>query len=227
MSQLRNRLLALTCAAAVALSTAGVTNAEAVTAPSRSVAHPGLDRLLVQGAFQDRAIVTFCSRPDAGQVNALRDLGLAVQPMKRLPLALVAGPQAALAAAVTSGIARDVYPDEKLTYLDTPSSNVMSSSLGAAESLRKKGFTGKGVTVGVVNSAATAPTRPRRPHHAQRHAGQRRVRQPGAQRVQHARRPDRPGAVQQHRPRQRPRHPRRRHHRRRRHHQPRPPRCRS
>ncbi len=150
MSQLRNRLLALTCAAAVVLSTTGATNAEAV-APTNAF-HPGLQRLAAQGTPNGRAIVTFAARPSAAQVSALRNLGLTVQPMKRLPLALVAGPTPAITAAVTSGVAQDVYPDEELSYHDTASSNVMSSSIGAAEELRADGFTGKGVTVGVVDS---------------------------------------------------------------------------
>jgi serine protease AprX len=101
-----------------------------------------------------RGIATFSAKPTADQVDALRDLGLTVQPMKSLPLVLVAGPAGALARA--TGIAQDVYPDEQLQYLDTASTNVMSSSTSAARGLRAKGFTGKGVTVGVIDSGCDA-----------------------------------------------------------------------
>ena len=66
------------------------------------------------------------------------------------------------------------------------------------------------------------PPRPRRPRRPQREARRRRVRQPPPPDVPAgASCPDRPAAVQQHRPRLRPRHARRRHHRRRRHDEPR------
>src|SRR6185436_16126329 len=93
--------------------------------------------LLGAGPVQ-RGIATFAGRPTAAQVGALRDLGLTVQPMKSLPLVLVAGPAGALHAAVTHGVAQDVYPDETLEYLDTASSNVMSSSTTAARGLRAR-----------------------------------------------------------------------------------------
>ena len=103
-----------------------------------------------------KGVATFAGAPDAADIAALRDLGLTVQPLEALPMALVAGPAEALRAAVTEGPARRVYPDERLTYLDTASSNVMSSSPRAAAALRAKGFTGKGVTVGVVDSGCDA-----------------------------------------------------------------------
>ncbi len=156
MSHLRTRLLALTCAAAAVLSTAGVTTADAAapapTAAQLAGSHPGLARLLADGTPTGRAIVTFAAVPTAAQIDSLRGLGLVVQPMNRLPLALVDGTAAQLAATVTSGIGRDVYPDEQLEYLDTASSDAMSSSPRAARALRSQGFTGKGVTVGIVDS---------------------------------------------------------------------------
>lgn len=103
-----------------------------------------------------KGIATFDEAPGATEIDALRDLGLTVQPLEALPMALVAGPAEALRAAVTRGPAATVYPDEQLTYLDTASSDVMSSSPAAAAALRAKGFTGKGVTVGVVDSGCDA-----------------------------------------------------------------------
>lgn len=158
MSHLRSRMVALTCAAALAFPLAGATDATATGATSATTLsalranHAGLDRLLATGAFHDRAVVTFADVPTSSQVRALRGLGLTVQPMRRLPLALVAGTVPQLVKTVTSGIALDVYPDEQLDYLDTASSDVMSSSTSAARALRAKGLTGKGVTVGVVDS---------------------------------------------------------------------------
>ena len=150
MSPLRTRLAAVTCAAAVVLASGQVSgSAQAeTTVPSRT----GLDRLLAADTDHARAIATFDSVPTATEVAALRNLGLVVQPMQELPLALVEGPVAALTRAVSTGAAEDVYPDEKLEYLDTESSNTVSSSAGAAQRLRSLGFTGKGVTVGVVDS---------------------------------------------------------------------------
>src|SRR5687767_14129537 len=157
MRSIRTRLLALTCcvsAATAGVSTvAGTPAAGAPSIPSTSAAAPaatsapGLSRLVAAGPGIRRAIVTFDKVPTAAQVSALRALGLAVKPMKALPLALVAGPAATLARAARIG--KDVYPDETLTYLDTASTNALSSSSAAAQRLRDRGLTGKGVTVGV------------------------------------------------------------------------------
>ncbi len=155
MSPLRTRLAALTCAAAVVLATGPVTTGSA-QAETPTPHRTGLDRLLATDAASARGIATFGAVPTADQVAALRDLGLAVQPMERLPLAIVDGSLADLTTAVSTGLARDVYPDERLAYHDTASSNVTSSSIGAAKELRAKGFTGKGVTVGVVDSGCDA-----------------------------------------------------------------------
>jgi serine protease AprX len=156
MSHLRIRRLALTCAAAAALSATGATSAGAAapapTATQLAASHPGLGRLLADGTPTGRAIVTFGSVPTAAEVASLEGLGLTVQPMTRLPLALVAGTPGQLAATVTTGIGRDVYPDERLDYLDTDSSDAMSSSASAAQALRTRGLTGRGVTVGIVDS---------------------------------------------------------------------------
>ena len=70
--------------------------------------------------------------------------------MKALPLALVAGPAASWSAA--AGVGNDVYPDERLHYSDTASSDAMSSSAAAARAAARQGLTGKGVTVGIVDS---------------------------------------------------------------------------
>lgn len=162
----RRRLTALIGAGALtstvvvaALAPSGTAAADpAALAPSASVAaqHPGLARLLAAGTLGHEAIVRLEGRPTADDVRALRALGLTVQPMRRLPLALVAGPVSALAATVTEGPALDVYPNEQLQYFDTPSSDATSSSAKAARELRARGLTGKGVTVGVIDSGCDA-----------------------------------------------------------------------
>jgi len=114
---------------------------------------PGLARLLAvyDGDTPTRGIATFETVPTAAQVSALQSLNLAAQPMSRLPLALVYGSAAAMASAVSAGIAVDIYPDEPIQLFDTASSD----TIGAA-ALRHAGLTGRGVTVGVVDSGCDA-----------------------------------------------------------------------
>lgn len=114
---------------------------------------PGLTRILTSHSGDQviRGIATFAAVPGAADVANLRQLGLSVQPMKHVPLAVVVGPVAAMQATVTGGYAQDVYLDERVELFDTRSSDV----LGAA-SLRTAGLTGKGVTVAVVDSGCDA-----------------------------------------------------------------------
>ncbi|MGH8286183.1 MAG: S8 family serine peptidase, partial [Steroidobacteraceae bacterium] len=114
---------------------------------------PGLARLLAayDGVALTRGIATFDAIPTATQVAALQGLGLAVQPMRRVPLALLYGTAAAMQNAVAAGFATDVYPDEPIELFDTASSDAM----GAAAP-RAAGLTGKGVTVGIVDSGCDA-----------------------------------------------------------------------
>jgi serine protease AprX len=154
MPRLRSRsrsALAGLAAAVVALAPTALPAATAATTTSTTSVPTGLARLLADGTPSGRAIATFDARPTSTQVAALNRLGLKVQPMHRLPLALVAGPESAMRSAVTTGVVDDVYPDERITLLDTRSSDAM----GAA-AMRAKGLTGKGVTVGVVDSGCDA-----------------------------------------------------------------------
>ena len=134
----------------VLLATAGIT---AASPPTSFRPLAGLARILsaFQGADVVRGIATFDDVPTHEQVVALRRLGLTTQPMKRLPLALVQGPVGALRSAVFSGVANDVYADERNELLDTGSSD----SIGGA-ALRAKALTGKGMTVGIVDSGCDA-----------------------------------------------------------------------
>jgi serine protease AprX len=135
---LHRRLNRLLAAALVAVLT---------TSGAAALASPG-----TAGALGDvRAIAMFDTAPTALQANALRSLGLTVQPLEHLPMALVAGPAAALDAIVPAGLARDVYPDERLAYFDQASADAMGAALP-----RAAGLTGRGVTVGVVDSGCDA-----------------------------------------------------------------------
>ena len=113
----------------------------------------GLDQLTA--AYSPLTVVTgiatFDSTPTATGVAALKALGLTVQPMKHLPLALVRGTAQAMEAAVRGGTANDVYPDTPIELFDRASADAMGAAIP-----RANGFTGKGVTVAVVDSGCDA-----------------------------------------------------------------------
>jgi serine protease AprX len=113
----------------------------------------GLDRLDAASAPLTvvRGIATLDAAPTAVDVAALNAHGLTVQPMKHLPLALVRGPVLSMVAAVQGGTANDVYPDTKIELFDKASADAMGSAAP-----RAAGFTGKGVTVAVVDSGCDA-----------------------------------------------------------------------
>ena len=139
MPSSRTRLLTLVSALALALPLTAVAGADGATPPVGTIE-------------QERAIVRFDAVPRPDQVHALQALGLTVQPMEHLPLAIVEGPVAAIAG--ITGAA--VYPDEPIELLDTASSDATSSSPAAARALRRQGLTGTGVTVAVVDSGCDA-----------------------------------------------------------------------
>jgi serine protease AprX len=134
----------------LATASAGIGSARGVTLPSLPT---GLSQLVTtyNAAAVVRGIAEFAAVPTSTEVSALRGLGLVVQPMKHLPLALVAGAVGSMQAAVAAGSAEDVYPDMAIQLLDTASSDAMG---GAAA--RAAGLTGKGVTVAVVDSGCDA-----------------------------------------------------------------------
>lgn len=150
----RTSILATALAGALALSLFAFSARPAEAIDLGGELPPGLSRLLdayPTDATVVHGIATFGAVPGALEVGALQALGLTVQPMKHVPLALVLGPVAALQAAVATGAAADVYPDERIELFDTASSDAM----GAA-SVRAAGLTGSGVTVGVVDSGCDA-----------------------------------------------------------------------
>jgi serine protease AprX len=147
--KLRRLLAAIFGVALAASSAAGV---RASTLDTSAVAKTGLTRLLSeQGTGSVVGIATFGDVPSAARVARLTALGLDVQPMRQLPLAIVRGAATSIEQAVTTGVVDDVYPDERIQLLDTASSDAMG---GAAT--RAAGLTGKGVTVAVVDSGCDA-----------------------------------------------------------------------
>ena len=137
----------------LALALAAASPARAQLDLDPAAPHPGLASLLAahDGAALARGIATFEAPPTALEVGALRGLGLAVQPMRLLGVAVVFGPVAALESAVATGRAADVYPDEPVELFDTASADAMGTALP-----RAAGLTGRGVTVGVVDSGCDA-----------------------------------------------------------------------
>ncbi|MGQ0467643.1 MAG: S8 family peptidase [Sporichthyaceae bacterium] len=126
----------------------------------------GLSRLLATAADPAAAlsgVATFAHAPGPTDLAALSRLGLRVQGLEHLPLALVAGPVEALRRAVGTGVARDVYPNERLRHFEEeeekdteerakPTSILDSGASIGAKGLHAAGVTGKGVGVAVVDS---------------------------------------------------------------------------
>ena len=84
-------------------------------------------------------IATFDGVPTASVGRALRSLGLKVQLMEHLPLALVRGPKAVVASVVGRGLARDLYPNERQQYFDTASSDAMGAAAGTRREAHRPG----------------------------------------------------------------------------------------
>jgi serine protease AprX len=143
-------LLTLGVTLALALAASPIANGRA---RAISTDLPGLSSLLATGDLGAvrRGIASLSGTPTSLQVAGLKSAGLDVQPLHRLPLALVRGSVASMQAAVTGGIAIDVYPDEPIELLDTASSDAMGAAIP-----RAGGLTGKGVTVAVVDSGCDA-----------------------------------------------------------------------
>jgi serine protease AprX len=141
--------------AVAALLAAGVGSAVAqsplpLPLPAIAAGHPGVTGL-ADAAGTTTAIVALDALPTDALTGALEGLGLQVQPMRRLPLAIVRGPAEVIRTAVATGLVADAYADEPIELLDTASSDAM----GAAAT-RAAGLTGAGVTVGVVDSGCDA-----------------------------------------------------------------------
>lgn len=154
-----HRLVVGLLAAVIGSTLSGAVATVAVRRPAPQAASPspaaprGVQALVAATAPGERAfgVATFRSRPSAGEEQGLRALGLEVQRLRHLPLALVAGTTAQLESAVRRGVAADVYPNEKLRYLSAESTTAMR-----ADRVRARGFTGQGVGVAIVDSGVDA-----------------------------------------------------------------------
>jgi serine protease AprX len=145
----RTRALAAALAATFVAGTGSALASPPITAPA-AAGLPGLSQLAGTSGVVT-GIATLDAVPGAAVTSALSGLGLTVQPMRELPLAIVRGPAAAMELAVSTGVANDVYPDEPIQLFDTASADAM----GAATP-RAAGLTGAGVTVAVVDSGCDA-----------------------------------------------------------------------
>src|SRR5688572_13382594 len=134
---------------------AGLALAVLLSVPAHAQTKPGLARL---GAAPGNlygshdGVATFGGvKPGAAQLDALRALGLQVQGLSHLPLALLRGPRAAMVDAVGRGLARDVYPNERLHYFSAASGLAIR-----AQEVHAMGVTGEGVVVAVIDSGIDA-----------------------------------------------------------------------
>lgn len=140
-------LLRLATAAALVL---------ALAFPALSTAQsPGLTRLShapANALGSTDGVATFGgAMPSVAQVEGLRSLGLQVQPMSHLPLALLRGSRAAMFDAVARGLCRDVYPNDRLQFY----SNASNLAIRANE-VHAAGIDGAGVVVAVIDSGIDA-----------------------------------------------------------------------
>jgi len=90
-------------------------------------------------------------QPSPAQLDALRALGLRVQGLDQLPLALLRGPRAAMFDAVSRGLASDVYPNDRLELYSAASDMAIR-----ANEVQAMGINGSGVGVAIVDSGIDA-----------------------------------------------------------------------
>src|SRR5262249_19956294 len=125
--------------------------------------HAGLARLNLTPTRSDGSIdgvATFGgAMPDSARLDALRALGLQVQGLSNLPLALMLEPRTAIKTAVNQHVTDDVYPNDKLVYYSVASNTTMR-----VNEVQALGINGAGVDVAIVDSGidATHPDLARR-----------------------------------------------------------------
>lgn len=105
------------------------------------------------------AIVTYGSMPTSEQVNLLKLLGLETKTFSQLPMVAVKGTKLEINTLLNSNIdALSIYYNKKLDYLLRDSRKLV----GAERVWNDLGYTGKGVTVAVIDSGidATHPDLP-------------------------------------------------------------------
>ena len=126
-----------------------------VAANGSAANNSGLSRLATAPLNVDGSadgVATFGgATPTSAQLDALRALGLRVQGLDQLPLALLRGPRGAMFDAVSRGAASDVYPNEKLRYYSAASDMAIR-----ANEVQALGIDGSGVGVAIVDSGIDA-----------------------------------------------------------------------
>src|SRR5207249_10860076 len=117
-----------------------------LAANSSAANNSGLSRLATAPLNVDGSSDGFATfggaTPTSAQLDALRALGLRVQGLDQLPLALLRGPRGAMFDAVSRGAASDVYPNERLTYYSAASDMAIR-----ANEVQALGIDGSGVGV--------------------------------------------------------------------------------
>jgi serine protease AprX len=98
------------------------------------------------------AVVTYRSSPGDGDLAVLRSLGLKTLSFKHLPMVVVKGPYAAIQSLFTRSEILSIYYDKPLRYL----LNESVPFIGADRVWSDLGYTGKGVTVAVIDSGVDA-----------------------------------------------------------------------
>ena len=137
------------------IATAGILLAVLFSAAAFAQSQPGLARLAgapgnVYGSHD--GVATFGgAMPSDGQLASIRALGLQVQELSHLPLALLRGPRAAMVEAVSRGFAQDVYPNDRLQFHSAASNLAMR-----VNEVHATGVTGSGVVVAVIDSGIDA-----------------------------------------------------------------------
>ncbi len=121
---------------------------------SRTVARRGVAQIAALDVADDErllAVATLRSIGTTAHAGRLRALGLEAQPLRRLPLALLRGTKRQLLAAVETGAALGVHPNERVHLNGRESSKAVRADRVAA-----LGFTGQGVGVAIVDTGIDA-----------------------------------------------------------------------
>ncbi len=149
-----NRSVSLALVALLSVGLLPSTGTPASTRKDPLRSKPGLTQLQAvpaKAAQKLLGIATFdTAPPSAARAGALRTLGLVVQPLKQLRLAFLYGTKAQMRSAVSKGIAKDVYPNERLDWHSRESRAAVRANKVPSS------ITGKGVGVAILDTGIDA-----------------------------------------------------------------------